>query len=126
MTIMIQVTPDDLIANESTSEALLALGQTLYVELVARASAGYLWSLAELPAFLEQIPHEQPRLDPERHNGSELAVGGFSTLRLKFRATCDGSGPLVFRQARPWDPSDFNELRIFVLCQATLRADPTP
>jgi len=84
-------------------------GTTISVALIGVPTAGYVWSVAEVPPFLEADgetggPTSEAQLQPGFSGGSHWEV-------FFFRVTGEGEGTLKFEQRRPWEeetdpPSD--------------------
>jgi inhibitor of cysteine peptidase len=73
-----------------------APGDRIVVELPENASAGYQWSIVDLPDHLELL-HD--RLATPRRR----APGAATTHGFLLRALASGSGRVVLELARPWE-----------------------
>lgn len=79
----------------------IKIGSMVAVELVGVPTAGYLWTVAEAPAFLKKAgetggPTSEAQLQPGFSGGNHWEV-------FFFEATGGGEGVLRFEQRRIWD-----------------------
>jgi predicted secreted protein len=79
----------------------VAVGTAIAVEFVGIPTAGYLWSVAETPAFLKASgeaggPTSEAQLQQGYSGGRHWEV-------FFFDVTAAGEGPLRFEQRRPWE-----------------------
>ncbi|MDN5798223.1 MAG: protease inhibitor I42 family protein [Intrasporangium sp.] len=74
----------------------IAPGDELLVRLEQQSGGGYLWSIAEVPAFLTEGQAEVEPVD-------RALPGQARTLALGVRATAQGTGELVLTLRRPWE-----------------------
>jgi predicted secreted protein len=80
------------------------LNQRFAVELVGVPTAGYVWTPAQLPAFLTRAGETtgnttQAQSQPGFAGGNHWEV-------LMFAATGPGTGELVIEQRRPWETNE--------------------
>jgi predicted secreted protein len=82
----------------------VAVGQRFAVELVGVPTAGYVWGVAQTPAFVTRAGEA---------SGNTIAAqsqpgytGGNHWEVLMFAATAAGAGELVLEQRRPWETSE--------------------
>ncbi len=77
------------------------VGSKIAVELVGTPTAGYIWKVAEKPAFLEAAgayggPTSTAQLEPG-------FAGGNHWEAFAFTVTAAGEGELRLEQGRPWE-----------------------
>lgn len=77
------------------------VGTTFAVELIGIPTAGYLWTIAESPPFIETAgeyggPTSSAQLEPG-------FAGGRHWEAFLFNVTAAGEGVLRFEQRRPWE-----------------------
>lgn len=98
-------TPDGVALKITAADANAALtikaGTTIAVELVGVPTAGYMWTPAETPVFLEAAgeyggPTSSAQLEPGFAGGSHWEA-------FLFKVTGVGEGDLRFEQRRPWE-----------------------
>jgi len=90
-------------ADNGTTVAVKA-GTTISVALRGIPTAGYLWSIAEAPSFLEAAgedsgPTSEAQLQPGFSGGRHWEV-------FFFRVTGEGEGRLRLEQRRPWEEDE--------------------
>ncbi len=87
-------------ANDGDTVAV-NVGQMIAVELIGVPTAGYMWTIAEAPAFLEPAgeyggPTSSAQLEPG-------FAGGNHWEAFAFNVTGAGEGALRFEQRRAWE-----------------------
>ena len=82
----------------------VAVGQRFAVELVGVPTAGYVWTVAQAPAFLARAGEASGNTSQAQSQPG--FVGGNHWEVLMFSATEAGSGELVLEQRRPWESSE--------------------
>ena len=77
----------------------VAAGDSLTLELHENRTTGYRWEVAELPAFMrvEEATY-RPAVPP--------LAGAPGVRRLRFAIDAAGSGTVLLRLRRPWEPPD--------------------
>jgi inhibitor of cysteine peptidase len=95
----------------------LKTGETLRIELKSIPTAGYVWNLVEVPAFMEAAGETTRPTDPAHQNLPGF-TGGNHYLGFDFVAKSPGSGTFRLTEGRPWEtdepPSDTYELTVTV------------
>lgn len=95
----------------------MKVGETLRIELVSIPTAGYVWTVAEAPAFMEAAGETTRPTDPAHQNLPGF-TGGNHYLGFDFVAKSPGSGTFRLTEGRPWEtdepPSDTYELTVTV------------
>jgi predicted secreted protein len=91
-------------ADQAGQTVEVAVGQKFAVELIGVPTAGYLWALAQAPAFVTASgeasgPTTQAQTQPDFAGGNHWEV-------FVFTATVAGEGELVFEQRRPWESDE--------------------
>lgn len=77
------------------------VGTKIAVELVGVPTAGYMWAIAEKPAFLEAAgEYGGPTSEAQLQEGF---AGGNHWEAFLFNVTAAGEGVLRFEQRRPWE-----------------------
>jgi inhibitor of cysteine peptidase len=101
-------TPQDVAvrigADRAGQTVEVAVGQTFAVELVGVPTAGYVWALAQAPAFVT-ASGEVSGNTSEAQNQPGFAGGNHWEVFV-FTASASGEGELVFQQRRPWEASE--------------------
>ncbi len=101
-------TPSDVAvrigADRAGQTVEVAVGQKFAVELIGVPTAGYLWALAQAPAFVSAAgeasgPTTEAQTQPDFAGGNHWEV-------FMFTATAAGEGELVFEQRRPWESNE--------------------
>ena len=101
-------TPDDvavrITAAQNGQSVNVAVGQRFAIELVGVPTAGYVWTPAQVPAFLTRAGEAsgntiQEQSEPGYAGGNHWEVTMFS-------ATVAGTGEIVMEQRRPWETSE--------------------
>ena len=101
-------TPQDVSLRIDAAQAgqsvAVPVGQRFAVELVGVPTAGYVWTPAQVPAFLTRAgeasgPTTRAQSQPGFTGGNHWEV-------LMFAATAPGSGELVLEQRRPWETTE--------------------
>jgi len=82
----------------------IKVGTTIAVELIGVPTAGYMWTPAETPAFLEAAgeyggPTSSAQLEPG-------FAGGNHWEAFLFKVTSAGEGVFRFEQRRPWEDDE--------------------
>jgi len=101
-------TPDDvavrITAEQNGQTVQVAVNQRFAVELVGVPTAGYVWTPAQLPAFVIRAGEATGNTVPEQAQPGY--VGGNHWEVLMFTATGPGAGELVIEQRRPWETNE--------------------
>jgi predicted secreted protein len=101
-------TPDDvavrITAAQNGQTVNVGVNQRFAVELVGVPTAGYVWTPAQLPAFISRAGEAsgnttQAQSQPGFTGGNHWEV-------LMFTATAAGTGELVIEQRRPWESTE--------------------
>jgi len=101
-------TPEDvavrITAEQNGQTVNVGVNQRFAVELVGVPTAGYVWTPAQLPAFVTRAGEAsgnttQAQSQPGFTGGNHWEV-------LMFTATAAGTGELVIEQRRPWESSE--------------------
>ena len=101
-------TPDDVAvrinAAQNGQTVEVGVNQRFAVELVGVPTAGYVWTPAQLPAFVTRAGEAtgnttQAQSQPGFTGGNHWEV-------LMFAATAPGTGELVLEQRRPWEANE--------------------
>ena len=101
-------TPDDVAvrinAAQNGQTVEVGVNQRFAVELVGVPTAGYVWTPAQLPAFVTRAGEatgntSQAQSQPGFTGGNHWEV-------LMFVATGPGTGELVLEQRRPWESNE--------------------
>jgi predicted secreted protein len=93
------------------------LHQRFAVELVGVPTAGYVWTPAQMPAFLTRAGEAGgPTIAAQNEPGY---AGGHHWEVLMFVATAPGEGELVLEQKRPWetDQAPVDVFRVTILAR---------
>lgn len=93
------------------------VNQRFAVELVGVPTAGYVWTPAQMPAFLTRAGETsgnttQAQSQPGFAGGNHWEV-------LMFSATAAGSGDLILEQRRPWETNEAaaNSFRVTIVAE---------
>ncbi len=101
-------TPEDVVtritAEQNGQTIEVALHQRFAVELVGVPTAGYVWTPATLPAFVQRAGEAAGNTTPQQSEPG--FVGGNHWEVLMFVATAPGTGELVIEQRRPWESNE--------------------
>jgi predicted secreted protein len=101
-------TPDDVIvrinAEQNGQTVNVAINQRFAIELVGVPTAGYVWTPAQLPAFVTRAGEAQGNTVPEQSQPGY--TGGNHWEVLMFSATAAGTGEIVIEQRRPWETNE--------------------
>ena len=101
-------TPDDvslhITAAQNGQSVQVGVNQRFAVELVGIPTAGYVWTPAQVPAFITRAGEAtgattQAQSQPGFTGGNHWEV-------LMFAATGPGAGDLVIEQRRPWETNE--------------------
>jgi len=101
-------TPEDVTvrigADQAGQTIDVAVGQKFAVELIGVPTAGYIWALAQAPAFVSAAgeasgPTTEAQTQPD-------FAGGIHWEVFLFTASAPGEGELVFEQRRPWESDE--------------------
>lgn len=85
----------------------VAPGDEVLLRLEQQSGGGYLWSLADVPDFLSELPAEVEPVE-------RALPGRARTAALALRATGPGSGDVVITLRRPWEAEPVEQRRIHV------------
>lgn len=101
-------TPDDvavrITAAQNGQTVNVAVNQRFAVELVGVPTAGYVWTPAQLPAFITRAGEASGNTSQEQSQPG--FTGGNHWEVLMFTATAAGTGELVIEQRRPWESTE--------------------
>lgn len=101
-------TPEDVAVHITAAQAgqtiEVGVNQRFAVELVGVPTAGYLWTPAEVPAFLTRAGEATGNTIAEQSQPGY--TGGSHWEVLMFAATAPGRGELVIEQRRPWESTE--------------------
>lgn len=101
-------TPEDValrITAEQNGQTInVALNQRFAVELVGVPTAGYVWTPAALPAFVQRAGEAGGNTSAAQSQPG--FTGGNHWEVLMFVATAPGTGELVLEQRRPWETDE--------------------
>jgi inhibitor of cysteine peptidase len=101
-------TPDDVSVHITAAQAgqtiEVGVNQRFAIELVGVPTAGYIWTPAQVPAFITRAGEAsgnttQAQSQPGFTGGNHWEV-------LMFSATAPGTGEIVVEQRRPWESSE--------------------
>jgi len=101
-------TPEDVVVRITAAQAgqivEVGVNQRFAIELVGVPTAGYVWTPAQLPAFVTRAGEasgntSQAQSQPGFTGGNHWEV-------LLFTATAPGAGELVVEQRRPWESNE--------------------
>ncbi|UPT64142.1 MAG: protease inhibitor I42 family protein [Hyphomonadaceae bacterium JAD_PAG50586_4] len=101
-------TPEDVVVRITAAQAgqvvEVGVNQRFAIELVGVPTAGYVWTPAQLPAFVTRAGEasgntSQAQSQPGFTGGNHWEV-------LMFTATAPGTGELVVEQRRPWESNE--------------------
>lgn len=92
-------------------------GETLRIELESVPTAGYIWIVAEAPAFMKQVAEGGRPTDPAHQNLPGF-TGGNHYISFDFQPVEAGTGTFKLNEGRPWEtdeaPTDTYELTVTV------------
>ena len=92
-------------------------GETLRIELESIPTAGYVWSVAEAPAFMKQVAEGGRPTNPAYQNLPGY-TGGNHYISFDFQPVEAGTGTFKLTEGRPWEtdeePMDTFELTVTV------------
>lgn len=101
-------TPDDVAVRITAAQAgqvvEVGVNQRFAVELVGVPTAGYVWTPAQLPAFVTRAGEASG--NTSRAQSQPGFTGGNHWEVLMFTATAPGTGELVMEQRRPWESNE--------------------
>ncbi|MEX1251288.1 MAG: protease inhibitor I42 family protein [Hyphomonas sp.] len=96
---------------------MMKTGETLRIELGSIPTAGYVWTVAEAPAFMKQVAEGGRPTNPAYQNLPGY-TGGNHYISFDFQPVEAGSGTFKLTEGRPWetdeDPMDTFELTVTV------------
>ena len=91
--------------------------ETLRIELESIPTAGYVWSVAEAPAFMKQVAEGGRPTNPAYQNLPGY-TGGNHYISFDFQPVEAGTGTFKLTEGRPWEtdeePMDTFELTVTV------------
>jgi inhibitor of cysteine peptidase len=91
-------------AAQNGQRVAVGLNQRFAVELVGVPTAGYIWTPAQLPAFISRAGEASG--NTTRAQSQPGFTGGNHWEVLMFVATAPGTGDLVVEQRRPWETNE--------------------
>lgn len=95
----------------------MKIGETLRIELESIPTAGYVWSVAEQPAFMKQTAEGGRPSNPAMQNLPGF-TGGNHYISFDFQPVEAGTGGFKLKEGRPWEsdepPTDTYELTVTV------------
>ena len=101
-------TPDDVVvritADQAEQTINVAVNQRFAIELVGVPTAGYVWTPAQIPAFVTRAGEAQGNTVPQQSQPGY--TGGNHWEVLMFSATAPGTGEIVIEQRRPWETNE--------------------
>jgi predicted secreted protein len=101
-------TPNDvavrITAEQNGQTVEVGVGQRFAIELVGVPTAGYVWTPAQVPAFVTRAGEASGNMLPEQSQPGY--AGGNHWEVLMFSATGPGTGEIVVEQRRPWESSE--------------------
>jgi inhibitor of cysteine peptidase len=101
-------TPEDvavrITAAQNGQSVNVGVNQRFAVELVGVPTAGYVWTPAQLPAFI--IRAGEASGNTTEAQSQPGFTGGNHWEVLMFTATAAGTGELVIEQRRPWESTE--------------------
>ena len=101
-------TPDDVTVSITAEQAgqtiNVGVNQRFAVELVGVPTAGYIWTPAQIPAFVTRAGEATGNTTPAQSQPG--FTGGNHWEVLMFVATAPGTGELVIEQRRPWESDE--------------------
>ena len=101
-------TPDDVVVRITADQAgqtiNVAVNQRFAIELVGVPTAGYVWTPAQIPAFVTRAGEAQGNTVPQQSQPGY--TGGNHWEVLMFSATGAGTGEVVIEQRRPWETNE--------------------
>ena len=101
-------TPDDVVVRITADQAgqtiNVAVNQRFAIELVGVPTAGYVWTPAQIPAFVTRAGEAQGNTVPQQSQPGY--TGGNHWEVLMFSATGAGTGEIVIEQRRPWETNE--------------------
>jgi predicted secreted protein len=101
-------TPDDVAVRITAAQAgqvvEVGVNQRFAIELVGVPTAGYVWTPAQLPAFVTRAGEASG--NTSRAQSQPGFTGGNHWEVLMFTATAPGTGELVVEQRRPWESDE--------------------
>ena len=101
-------TPEDVTVRITAAQAgqtiEVGVNQRFAVELVGVPTAGYVWTPAQLPAFVTRAGEASGNTTQAQSQPG--FVGGNHWEVLMFVATAPGTGELVIEQRRPWESNE--------------------
>ena len=114
-------TPSDvsirITAAQNGQTVHVPVNQRFAVELVGVPTAGYVWTPAQMPAFITRAGDvtgntTQAQSQPGFAGGNHWEV-------LMFSATAAGSGDLILEQRRPWETNEAaaNSFRVTIVAE---------
>lgn len=101
-------TPEDVTVRITAAQAgqtiEVGVNQRFAVELVGVPTAGYVWTPAQLPAFVTRAGEASGNTSQAQSQPG--FVGGNHWEVLMFVATAPGTGEVVLEQRRPWESNE--------------------
>lgn len=91
-------------AEQNGATVDVSVNQRFAIELVGVPTAGYLWTPAQLPGFVQRAGEASG--DTVREQSQPGFAGGSHWEVLMFAATAAGEGEIVLEQRRPWETSE--------------------
>ncbi len=114
-------TPEDVVVRitaEQVGQTInVAVNQRFAIELVGVPTAGYVWTPAQIPAFVTRAGEAQGNTVPQQSQPGY--TGGNHWEVLMFAATAAGTGEIVIEQRRPWETNEpaNNTFRVTIVAQ---------
>lgn len=104
-------------ADKKGAAVTMKIGETLRIELESVPTAGYVWAIAEAPAFMKQVAEGGRPTDPAHQNLPGF-TGGNHYISFDFQSVEPGTGTFKLHEGRPWEtdepPEDTYELTVTV------------
>jgi len=92
-------------AGRNGAEITMKTGETLRIELESIPTAGYVWAVAEAPAFMKQVAEGGRPTDPAHQNLPGF-TGGNHYISFDFQPVEAGTGTFKLTEGRPWETDE--------------------
>lgn len=101
-------TPQDvavrITAEQAGQTVSVGVNQRFAIELVGVPTAGYIWTPAQMPAFVQRAGETTGNTTPAQSQPG--FTGGNHWEVTMFVATAPGTGEIVMEQRRPWETNE--------------------
>lgn len=112
-------TPKDvsqrLVKTDHEGRVEVSVGEVFVIELVGVPTAGYMWDVAQMPAFLSQ--GESVFGATVKEQSEPGFTGGNHWEVLSFSATKPGKGKLKLVQKREWEDTHVDEFEVTIIAK---------